>query len=137
LVAISKASNTSLPPISSLDKLCQRVDSKLDIHAMIKKEISMTRFRLTTSLVIFLVSFVGCTTGTYNVATVAKQEAGSGYCHKKLQPVGPSDLARPTQAAGDYIDYYGPCTGPSTAEQIQAQKRFEQFRFGREYMDEG
>ncbi|HEV8722822.1 MAG TPA: hypothetical protein VGW77_19570 [Candidatus Binatia bacterium] len=98
----------------------------------------MNRFRLTTSLVIFLVSFVGCTAGTYNVATVDKQEVGSGYCHKKLRPIGPSDLARPTQmGADDYIDYYGPCDGPSTSEQIQAQKRFEQFRFGREYMDEG
>src|SRR6266542_4995441 len=97
----------------------------------------MKRFRLMSSLIIFLVSFVGCTTGTYNVTTFDKQQVGSGYCHKKLQPVGPSDLARPTQGAGDYIDYYGPCDGPSTAEQIQAQKRVEQFRFGREYMDEG
>ncbi len=98
----------------------------------------MKRFRLMSSLIIFLVSFVGCTSRTYNMATVDKQEAGSGYCHKKLQPIGPSDLARPTQVgADDYIDYYGPCDGPSTAEQIQAQKRFEQFRFGRDYMDEG
>jgi hypothetical protein len=105
---------------------------------VIKEEFSMNRFRLTTSLVIFLVSFVGCTTGTYNVATIDKQEAGSGYCHKKLQPVGPTDPARPTvMGAGDYIDYHGPCDGPSGTEQIQAQKRFEQFRFGRDYMDEG
>ena len=94
--------------------------------------------RLNTSLVIFLFSFVGCTGGTYNVATLSQQEAGSGYCHKKLQPIGSTDPARPTViGAGDYIDYYGPCDGPSTSDQIKAQKRFEQFRFGRDYMDEG
>jgi hypothetical protein len=94
--------------------------------------------RLKASLVIFLFSFVGCTTGTYNVATVSQQEAGSGYCHKKLQPIGSTDPARPTvMGAGDYIDYYGPCDGPSISDQIKAQKRFEQFRFGRDYMDEG
>ncbi len=85
----------------------------------------MNRFGLTSALVIFLVSLVGCATGTYNVATVDKQETASGYCHKKLQPVGPTDPARPTvMGAGDYIDYYGPCDGPSSTEQIQAQKRF-------------
>jgi len=98
----------------------------------------MNRFGLTSALVFFLVSLVGCATGTYNVATVDKQETASGYCHKKLQPVGPTDPARPTvMGTGDYIDYYGPCDGPSSTEQIQAQKRFEQFRFGRDYMDEG
>ena len=98
----------------------------------------MNRFRLTTSLVIVLVSFVGCTTGAYNVATLDKQEAGGGYCHKKLEPIGPTDPARPTViGGGDYIDYYGPCSGPSISDQIREQKRFEQFRFGRDYMDEG
>jgi hypothetical protein len=98
----------------------------------------MSRSVLPTSLAIILLSFAGCTTGTYNVATLSQQQAGSGYCHKKLQPIGPSDLARPTQiGGGDYIDYYGPCDGPSISEQIQTQKRFEQFRFGRDYMDEG
>lgn len=98
----------------------------------------MNRFDLITLLVIFLVSFVGCTSSAYNMATVSQQEAGKGYCHKKLQPLGPTDPARPAQSvAGDYIDYYGPCDGPSIAEQIQTQKRFEQFRFGRDYMDEG
>ncbi len=98
----------------------------------------MNRFVLTMSLVMILLSFVGCTSGTYNMATVNQQAAGDGYCHKKLQPVGPSDLARPAQmGGGDYIDYYGPCAGPSASEQIQTQKRFEQFRFGRDYMDEG
>jgi hypothetical protein len=115
-----------------------KVNSGSDNSDLIKEDISMNRFRLTTSLGIFLFSFVGCATGTYNVATLSQQEAGSGYCHKKLQPIGPSDLARSTQiGGGDYIDYYGPCDGPSISEQIQTQKRFEQFRFGREYMDEG
>jgi hypothetical protein len=98
----------------------------------------MSRSVLPTSLAIILLSFAGCTSGTYNLPTPYPQEAGSGYCHKKLQPIGPSDLARSTQiGGGDYIDYYGPCDGPSISEQIQTQKRFEQFRFGREYMDEG
>jgi hypothetical protein len=98
----------------------------------------MNRFGLTTSLVIFLLSFAGCTNGAYNLATVYQKEAGNGYCHKKLQPMGPTDPARPTQIGeGDNIDYYGPCDGPSITEQIQAQKRFERFRFGRDYMDEG
>jgi hypothetical protein len=94
--------------------------------------------RIKTSLVILLFFFVGCTTGAYNVATLDKQEAGSGYCHKKLEPIGPTDPARPTViGGGDYIDYYGPCSGPSISDQIREQKRFEQFRFGRDYMDEG
>ena len=98
----------------------------------------MNRFVLPISLVIFLLSLAGCTNGTYNVAAPYQQEAGNGYCHKKLQPIGPSDLARPTQMGEDgYIDYSGPCDGPSISDQIQKQKRFEQFRFGREYMDEG
>ena len=94
--------------------------------------------RLKTSLVIFLFSLVGCATGAYNVATLEKQEVVSGYCHKKLQPIGPTDPARPTaMVGGDFIDYYGPCAGPSIADQIKEQKRFEQFRFGRDYTDEG
>jgi hypothetical protein len=101
-----------------------------------KEDIYMNRIK--TSLVILLFSFVGCTAGAYNVATLDKEEAGSGYCHKKLQPIGPTDPARPTViGGGDYIDYYGPCSGPSISDQIREQKRFEQFRFGRDYMDEG
>jgi hypothetical protein len=97
----------------------------------------MKPFRLTTPLAIFLLSLVGCTSGSYNLASL-DQEAGSGYCHKRLQPVGPTDLARPTQSRfGDYIDYSGPCDGPSIAEQTRKQQRFERFRFGRDYMDEG
>jgi len=98
----------------------------------------MNRFGLTISLVIFLFSLAGCTSGAYNMATLDKQEAGNGYCHKILQPVGPTDPARTTQSrSGDFIDYYGSCDGPSISDQIQKQKRFEQFRFGRDYMDEG
>jgi hypothetical protein len=114
------------------------VSSGSDKTDVIKEDISMNRFVLTTSLVILLISFAGCTTGAYNLATVYQQEAGNGYCHKKLQPPGSADPARPSQTGeGDYIDYYGPCDRPSLSEQIQAQKRFEQFRFGRDYMDEG
>ena len=93
--------------------------------------------RLKISLIIALFSFVGCTSGAYNLATL-DQEAGDGYCHKKLQPIGSTDPARPTQSSsGDYIDYSGPCDGPSVRDQVKKQRRFEQFRFGRDYMDEG
>jgi len=98
----------------------------------------MNHFRLAISLVIFLFSFVACSSGAYNLATLDNQAGGNGYCHKKLQPVGSTDPGRPSQSAsGDYIDYYGPCDGPSAKEQIRQQRRFEQFRFGRDYMDEG
>jgi hypothetical protein len=105
---------------------------------LIKKDVSMNRFGLAVSVVIVLSFIAGCTSGTYNLATVYQQEAGDGYCHKKLQPIGRSDVGTPIQARGDdYIDYYGPCDGPTVAEQIRKQRRFEQFRFGRDYMDEG
>lgn len=99
----------------------------------------MNRFGLTSLLVVFLLSFIGCTNGrTYTMATLYQQEAANGYCHKKLQPIGPTDPRRPAQIGGDgFIDYYGPCDGPSISEQIQAQRRFERFRFGRDYADEG
>ncbi len=98
----------------------------------------MKHFGLTTSMVIVLFALIGCASGTYNVATVDQQKTGSGYCHQKLQAVGPNDPGKPAQiGGGDSIDYYGPCGGPSISEQIQTQKRFEQFRFGRDYMDEG
>jgi hypothetical protein len=103
-----------------------------------KKDTSMNRFALTSSLAIFLFSLAGCTAGTYNPASPSQQEAVNGYCHKKVQAIGPSDVARSTQVGGgDYIDYSGPCDGPSISDRIQKQKRYEQFRFGREYMDEG
>ena len=90
-----------------------------------------------TAILVSLFAIAGCTSGSYSVANRPQEDLGSGYCHKQLSPVGPSDLARPTQPNGDYIDYYGQCDSPSTAEQVQKQKRFEQFRFGKEYMDEG
>jgi hypothetical protein len=90
-----------------------------------------------TVVLISLMTLAGCTTGSYTVADRAQEDLGGGYCHKQLSPLGPSDIARPTQPNGDYIDYYGPCDGPSRAEQVQRQRRFEQFRFGKEYMDEG
>ena len=98
----------------------------------------MNRSGLIALPAIFLFSFAGCVSTTYDPAIPEKQLARNGYCHKKLQPVGPTDLARPTQSrSGDYIDYYGPCDGPSAKEQSKQQRRFEQFRFGRDYMDEG
>lgn len=105
---------------------------------VIKKDVSVNHFGLAIAVAIVLSFIAGCTTGTSSVATVYQQEAVDGYCHEKLQPVGSSDVARPMQARGDaYIDYYGPCDGPSAAEQVRKQRRFEQFRFGRDYMDEG
>ena len=98
----------------------------------------MRHLRLTIPLALFVFSFAGCTSGAYNMATLDKQGAADGYCHKKLQPIGSTDPARPAQSgSGDYIDYSGPCDGPSAKEQIRKQKRFESFRFGRDYMDEG
>ena len=98
----------------------------------------MNHFSLKTAVAIVLFALAGCTTGAYNMATLDKQEAGSGYCHKKLEPVGSTDPGKPGQSRlGDFIDYSGPCDGPSNAEQLQKQRRFEQFRFGRDYMDEG
>ena len=79
----------------------------------------------------------GCAAGVYDVASPLQETSESGYCHKKLRPVGSTYPGRITQNGGDYIDYSGPCDGPSAAEQIRAQRRFEQFRFGRDYMDEG
>ena len=97
----------------------------------------MNRLRLHATLLILLATGAGCASGAYNLAALP-EEAGSGYCHKKLQPVGATDPARINQAnSSDYIDYSGPCDGPTTAEQIRKQRRFESFRFGRDYMDEG
>ena len=98
----------------------------------------MKHYGLKTSLAIYLLALGGCSSGAYNMATLDKPEAGSGYCHKKLQPVGPSDPAKSGPSGlGDFIDYSGPCDGPSDSELIRQQRRFEQFRFGRDYMDEG
>ena len=100
----------------------------------------MNGFVLAPLAAMFLTSVIGCAVGTYNTTTVPMREVASGeYCHKKLRPIGPSDLARTNQIGSDdyIIDYYGPCDGPSLSEQIQQQKRYESFRIGREYMDEG
>lgn len=93
--------------------------------------------RLTMSLAMCVFSLVGCAgSGTYDLAAVSKPEAGEGYCQRRMQPIGPTDPARITPSgSGDYIDYSGPCSGPSIQEQINKQKRFERFRFGRDYMD--
>lgn len=96
----------------------------------------MNRFGLANSLVILSLSFIGCAAGPSSVATVGQPSANGGYCQQKIPAIGPA-APGPAVQAGDIIDYHGPCEGPSTADQIQAQKRFEQFRFGRDYMDEG
>ena len=95
---------------------------------------------LTSSLpAIFFLFVAGCSGVVSNTATVSPQKAGNGsYCHKKLQPVGSSEVARPTRSGSeDFIDYYGPCDGPTVSDQHQQQRRYESFRFGRDYMDEG
>lgn len=99
----------------------------------------MSRLASRVSLLVLLVSLAGCAPNAYNVSAGGDQaQGGEGYCHKKLQPIGPSETSRPGQiGSGDVIDYYGPCNGPSVTDQIQKQRRYEQFRFGREYMDEG
>ena len=85
-----------------------------------------------------LVIGVGCAGVGPTPATESTQAVAQGaYCHKKLPSVGPGNPTQVSPAAGDIIDYYGPCDGPSAAERIQQQKRFESFRFGRDYMDEG
>lgn len=98
----------------------------------------MSRFVSTPLASILLSSIVGCAGVAPDVAVVSTQKAVSGdYCHKKLPAVGPASPTMVQPSAGDIIDYYGPCDGPSVSEQIQQQRRFESFRFGRDYMDEG
>jgi len=95
----------------------------------------MNRFRVMIRFLILPPLFAGCASADFDRAIPETQEAGNGYCHRILQPVGPTDLTRPTQSrSGDYINYSGPCDGPSAAEQIRKQRCFEQFRFGRDYM---
>jgi len=98
----------------------------------------MTRI-ISMPLVIILLPFaVGCAGVASNFAAVSTQQMASGdYCNKKMPAVGPTVPTMVQPAAGDIIDYYGPCDGPSVNEQIQQQRRFESFRFGRDYMDEG
>ena len=90
---------------------------------------------LATGLLVFV---VGCAGVAPTPARESTQEVAQGaYCHKKLPSVGPGNPTLVNPMPGDIIDYYGPCDGPSATEQIQQQKRFESFRFGRDYMDEG
>jgi lipopolysaccharide export LptBFGC system permease protein LptF len=99
------------------------------------RDICMNRFRLVIPFLVLASLLAGCATGDFDQAAPYKQETANGYCHMILQPVGPTDLIRPTQSrSGDYINYFGPCDGPSAEEQARKQRRFEQFRFGRDYM---
>jgi hypothetical protein len=78
----------------------------------------------------------GCSSGAYNMGTLDRSTADLDYCHRILEPIGPSDPARPAQDNhGDFISYSGPCEGPTRQEMIRGQRRFEQFRFGRDYID--
>jgi len=98
----------------------------------------MNRLASKASLIVLVASLAGCAPSAYHVASGDPAQGGDGYCHKKLRPVGSTETSRPGQiGSGDVIDYYGPCNGPSASEQIEKQRRYEQFRFGREYMDEG
>ena len=79
----------------------------------------------------------GCSAGAYNMGTLDGRNANLHYCHRVVEPIGPSDPARVSEDnSGDYISYSGPCEGPSRQEMIRDQRRFEQFRFGRDYIDE-
>jgi hypothetical protein len=95
-----------------------------------------------TVFMVLAPAFVGACAVPQDVTTaqqsvLVEKTAIDGYCHKKIEAIGPTDLLRRSPGGGGVIDYYGPCDGPSLAEQIQKQKRFEQYRFGKEYMDEG
>jgi hypothetical protein len=95
----------------------------------------MNRFGWLILLFISSIYVTGCATSEFNETTLYKEESNNGYCHKVFQPVGPTDLIRPTQSrAGDYISYSGPCDGATAAELARKQRRFEQFRFGRDFM---
>jgi len=103
-----------------------------------REEKFMSRFVSTSLASILLSSVVGCAGVAPNTTVVATQEVARGdYCHKILPAVGPASPTMAQPSAGDIIDYYGPCDGPSVSEQIQQQRRFESYRFGRDYMDEG
>ncbi len=99
----------------------------------------MKPFALTPLAAVVLSSLVGCASVDYSRPGISSQEVArtGDYCHKILQPVGPPTPTRVAPAAGDTTDYYGPCDGPTLAEQIQQQRRFESYRFGKDYMDEG
>jgi len=99
----------------------------------------MNRLALTPLAAVLLSSVVGCGAIETNRVSVSSQEvARSGdYCHMILQPVGPPVPTMTRPASGDTTDYYGPCDGPSASELQLRQRRFESFRFGKDYMDEG
>jgi len=99
----------------------------------------MRPFALKSYAVFLFLSIVGCAGVTPETLTVATQKSSATgeYCNKKLPAVGPTDAIMVGPSPGDIIDYYGPCDGPTMAEQLQQQRRFESFRFGRDYMDEG
>jgi hypothetical protein len=99
----------------------------------------MSQFVLKHCATFLLLSVVGCAGVAPDTVTVATQESSARgeYCHKKLPAVGPTDANMVGPSPGDIIDYYGPCDGPTMAEQLQQQRHFESFRFGRDYMDEG
>jgi hypothetical protein len=99
------------------------------------KEVLMNWARLNMVLFIVIILVPGCAGRDVDQTALYKQETTDGYCQRVFQPIGPTDPARPTQSrSGDYINYSGPCEGPSDAEQIRKQRRFEQFRFGRDFM---
>ena len=96
----------------------------------------MNRFR-SILLAILPIVVTACAMGEFHETALYTQETndGDGYCHKVFQPIGPTDLIRPTQSrAGDFINYSGPCDGLTVEEQARKQRRFEQFRFGRDFM---
>jgi len=98
----------------------------------------MSQFVLKPCAVVLLLSIFGCAgIAPHTVTAVTRESARGDYCGKKLAAVGPTDAIRVDPSPGDIIDYYGPCDGPSLAEQLQQQRHFEAFRFGRDYMDEG
>ena len=91
-------------------------------------------FHKTIATVFTLSLFAGCAPAAYHAGPNAT--SSGEYCHKRLEPVGPSDPGRPGQSnSSDYTDYYGPCDGPTMQERIADQRRYEQFRFGRDYID--
>lgn len=98
----------------------------------------MKPFVLAPLVTLLLTSIIGCAGVAPSVEVVASQEVTrGGYCLKKLPAVGPTVPTMVQPSPGDIIDYYGPCDRPSVSEQIEQQRRFETFRFGRDYMDEG
>jgi hypothetical protein len=94
----------------------------------------MRRMKIALGLAVLL---GGCSSGAYNMGTLDSRTADLDYCHRVIEPIGPSDPGRPAQDnSGDYISYSGPCEGPSREEMIRDQRRLEQFRFGRDYIDQ-